>query len=292
MVTSSRRPGRCGGEVVEDPRAEQQVPHRLHLELEQDVLAHRLVGVDRDRPQVLGHLDLVEADLRPVEDPRQALLGRDLAHDRALSPFGRGHAQGQGDRGFAHAALAGDDRPAACRGDRACSPGRRSFHPACRKAPSHVRIVAIKWVFSTAEQRQPDKVQTNGASPGAEEIEMAFTPDDELRPAEESPPRSSLQTRGRHRARAHVGRAGCAVRCLDPASPRLPSRARRRRDRAGARGRDHGRARRASARPRHDRRRPGRRPDHRFRCGRAEAHAGRDPQRGLERRGRRAAPPR
>ena len=34
-------------------------------------------------------------------------------------------------------------------------------------------------------QRQPDKAKTNGASPEAEEIEMAFTPDDELPPAEE-----------------------------------------------------------------------------------------------------------
>ncbi len=33
--------------------------------------------------------------------------------------------------------------------------------------------------------RQPDKVQTNGASPEAEEEPMAFTPDDELPPAEE-----------------------------------------------------------------------------------------------------------
>jgi len=35
-------------------------------------------------------------------------------------------------------------------------------------------------------QRQPDKAQTNGASPEAEEIEMAFTPDDEMPPAEEA----------------------------------------------------------------------------------------------------------
>ena len=34
------QPGGGGGEVVEDPRADQQVAHRAHLELEQQVLAH------------------------------------------------------------------------------------------------------------------------------------------------------------------------------------------------------------------------------------------------------------
>ena len=46
------------------------------LSWQQHVLAHRLVGVDRDRPQVLRHLDLVEADFGVVEDPRGVLLRR------------------------------------------------------------------------------------------------------------------------------------------------------------------------------------------------------------------------
>src|SRR5215210_4240097 len=56
------------GEIAEDPRPKQQVAHRPHLELKQDVLAHRLVRVDRDRPQVVRHLDLVESHLGAVED--------------------------------------------------------------------------------------------------------------------------------------------------------------------------------------------------------------------------------
>ena len=60
--------GRGRGEVGEDPGAKQHVPHRSDSQLEQDVLAHRLVGIDGDRPEVLRHLDLVEADLGAMED--------------------------------------------------------------------------------------------------------------------------------------------------------------------------------------------------------------------------------
>ena len=62
------------GQVVEDPRAHQQVAHRPHLELEQQVLAQRLVRVDRDRPEVVRNLDLVEADLALLEHARGVLL--------------------------------------------------------------------------------------------------------------------------------------------------------------------------------------------------------------------------
>ena len=88
-------PRRRGGEVVEDPRAEEQVAHRLHLQLQEHVLAHRLVGVDRDRPQVLGQLDLVEAHLAALEHVREVLLGGDLAEDRPLARRGRRRAPGR-----------------------------------------------------------------------------------------------------------------------------------------------------------------------------------------------------
>ncbi|MFN8216178.1 MAG: hypothetical protein U0R71_06230 [Solirubrobacterales bacterium] len=96
-------------EVVEDAAAEQHVAHRPHLELEQHVLAHRLVGVDRDRPQVLLHLDLVEADLGVVEHARGVLLRGDLADDRPLPLGGGPQAERDRDRRLADAALAGDD---------------------------------------------------------------------------------------------------------------------------------------------------------------------------------------
>ena len=99
-------------EVGEDPGAEQQVAHRPHLELKQHVLAHRLVGVDRDRPQVLRHLDLVEADLGPVEDLGGVLLRGDLADDRSPAIPRGGQPEGQGDRRLAHPALPGDDHQA------------------------------------------------------------------------------------------------------------------------------------------------------------------------------------
>src|SRR5215204_5699488 len=47
--------------------ADQNVSHRPHPELQQQVLAQRLVRVDRDRPEVVGDLDLVEADLGTPE---------------------------------------------------------------------------------------------------------------------------------------------------------------------------------------------------------------------------------
>ena len=103
------QPGRGGGEVVEDSAAEQQVAHRPHLELEQHVLAHRLVGVDRDRPEVLLHLDLVEADLGVVEHPRGVLLRGDLADDRALAFGGGAQPERHRDGRLADATLAGDE---------------------------------------------------------------------------------------------------------------------------------------------------------------------------------------
>ena len=96
-------------QVVEELRAHQQVAHRPHLQLKQQVLAQRLVGVDRDRPQVGGDLDLVEADLALLEDPRGGLLGGDLADDRPLAARGGRQSQGQGDRRLADAALSGDE---------------------------------------------------------------------------------------------------------------------------------------------------------------------------------------
>ena len=101
--------GGGGGEVGEDAAAEEQVAHRPDLELEQDVLAHRLVGVDRDRPEVLRHLDLVEADLGVIEDPRGVLLRGDLADDRALAFFGGTEAQRDRDGGLADSSLAGHE---------------------------------------------------------------------------------------------------------------------------------------------------------------------------------------
>ena len=100
------------GQVVEDPRTKQQVAHRLDLQLQQYVLAHRLVGIDRDRPEVLDHLDLSEADLVALENVRQVLLGSDLAEDRPLAGPRGGQPERERDRGLAHAALAGhDDQP-------------------------------------------------------------------------------------------------------------------------------------------------------------------------------------
>ena len=109
IVTSSLRPGVAAGEVVEDPRADQQVAHGPDLELEQQVLAQGLVRVDRDRPEVVRDLDLVEADLGAPEDARGGLLAADLADDRSLAPGGRGEAQGDRDRRLADPALAGHE---------------------------------------------------------------------------------------------------------------------------------------------------------------------------------------
>src|SRR5262249_29026054 len=116
-----------GGEVVEDLAAHEQVAHRSHLELEQQVLAQRVVGVDRDRPQVLGHLDLVEAALTAMEDPRGGLLSGALAHDRALAARRRGDPEGQRDGRLADPALAGheDDLLVEQVGHRVILPSRR-----------------------------------------------------------------------------------------------------------------------------------------------------------------------
>jgi hypothetical protein len=156
-------PWRRGGQVAEDPGAVEKVAHRPDLELEQHVLAHRFVRVDRDRPEVLRHLDLVEADLGVMEDAREALLGRDLADDRPLAGGGGGEADRERDRRLADAALAGDDdQPLVeqlCR--RGIIPTRRpgssgAATPAdlflVQETPKLVRITAIKWDFSIADR--------------------------------------------------------------------------------------------------------------------------------------------
>ncbi len=102
-------PRRCGGEVGEELRAEQEVAHRLHLQGEQDVLAHGLVGVDRDAVEVRPELRLGETHVPAVKRVGDPLLGGDFADDRALSLLGRLDSQGQRDGGFPDAPLARDD---------------------------------------------------------------------------------------------------------------------------------------------------------------------------------------
>ena len=135
---------RGGGQVVEDAAAEEHVPHRPHLQLQQHVLAHRLVGVDRDRPEVLLHLDLVEADVGVLEHPRGVLLRGDLADDRPLPFRRRPQSQRDRDRRLADAALAGDEDQALVEefGDRAIPSnfGRRQEKPAAMR-------ISAQWDF-------------------------------------------------------------------------------------------------------------------------------------------------
>ena len=103
------QPRRRRGEVVEDAAAEEHVPHRPHLQLQQHVLAHRLVGVDRDRPEVLLHLDLVEAEA-VCSKIREAFSCEETSQTIVRLPS-LGGAQPERDRHrrLADATLAGDD---------------------------------------------------------------------------------------------------------------------------------------------------------------------------------------
>ncbi len=92
-------------EIAEEPAAVQKLAHRTDRQLDLEVLADCVVGVDRDRPQALAHLDLVEPDRRPAEHPRAALLRRDLADDRAPAGGSGGEAEGVGDGRLADPAL-------------------------------------------------------------------------------------------------------------------------------------------------------------------------------------------
>ena len=53
--------------------AEEQIAHRLDLQLQEHVFPHRLVGVIEIAAQVLAHLDLVESDLAAVKHVREVL---------------------------------------------------------------------------------------------------------------------------------------------------------------------------------------------------------------------------
>jgi hypothetical protein len=69
----------------------------------------RIARVDRDRPEVLLHLDLVESDGGVLEHSRGVLLRGDLADDGPLAFRRRPHSQRHRHRRLADAPLAGDD---------------------------------------------------------------------------------------------------------------------------------------------------------------------------------------
>ena len=78
-------------------------------DLDAQVLVHRMIGIDRDREQVGGHLDLVEV-LAPVfEQPLDALLTGELGDHRAKSAARGQHPQHRGDGRLADAPLARDE---------------------------------------------------------------------------------------------------------------------------------------------------------------------------------------
>ena len=96
-------------EVLERRGAREQAHGRPAAELLGEPLLEREVGVDRDRPQVLGQLDLdLALDALALERARDPILRRDLADDRA--PPGRrgGEPERGGDGRLPDAALAGD----------------------------------------------------------------------------------------------------------------------------------------------------------------------------------------
>jgi hypothetical protein len=68
-----------------------------------------MVRVDRDRPEVVRNLDLVEADLGTPEGARGGLLATHLTDDRALAAGRGGEAQRDGNRRLADASLAGHE---------------------------------------------------------------------------------------------------------------------------------------------------------------------------------------
>ena len=92
------RPRRGGDEVLERRRACQQAHRRAAAELLGEPLLEREVGVDRDRPQVLGELDLgLALHALALERPRHALLLGDLADDRAAARRSSRQAERRGD---------------------------------------------------------------------------------------------------------------------------------------------------------------------------------------------------
>ena len=99
---------RGGDEVLEGRRAREHLQAGA-ADLPREPLLERLPGVDRDRPQVLGQLDLGLRD-HPLaaERARDAVLLRDLADDRAAAGVGRREAQRSGHRRLPDAALPGD----------------------------------------------------------------------------------------------------------------------------------------------------------------------------------------
>jgi hypothetical protein len=98
--------------------------HREHLEqsalteqmagrtgdLDEQVLLHRLLRVDRDREQAPGELDLLEAaPVAVCECALHALVTGQLGDDRAPAAAGRDEPERDRDRGLADAALARDE---------------------------------------------------------------------------------------------------------------------------------------------------------------------------------------
>ena len=100
---------RRSGEVGEDPVLEHQVVDGLHLDLQQQVLLERALGIDREREEVGCDLGLVVADPLALEEARHPLLLRDLADDRPLALARGGHPERGRDGRFADAALAGEE---------------------------------------------------------------------------------------------------------------------------------------------------------------------------------------
>ena len=109
IVIISRAPGAAATKYW---NAEERASRRTGgaaAELLGEPLLERQVGVDRDRPQVLGQLDLdLALDPLALERARDALLRGDLADDRALPGRRGGEPERGGDGRLADAALAGD----------------------------------------------------------------------------------------------------------------------------------------------------------------------------------------
>jgi hypothetical protein len=97
------------GEVLEHARPGQHVGERLHPDLDAQVLLQRVLRVDRDRPQVVGDLDLAEVRVLPVEGAGDPVLVGDLGDDGPAALAGGHHAQRRGDRGLADAPLSGHE---------------------------------------------------------------------------------------------------------------------------------------------------------------------------------------
>jgi hypothetical protein len=100
-------------EVAHQPVLEDRLVDRLELEDHQPVLAQGggRGDVHRGEPRP-GHPG-GGAGRRGAQQGGHPLLGVHLADQHPLPGAGRQHRQGGGDRGLAHAALAGDDDQAA-----------------------------------------------------------------------------------------------------------------------------------------------------------------------------------